>query len=126
MADSANKKRFLGIGDHKGGLGHWSLQRITSIMLIPLSLLFLYTFVTTLGDGHAAMLETYSHPWNALVAILFLATMFYHLSLGVEVVIDDYIPDPGQHKILMLLNKLLFRGLSVVAVLSVIAILFSA
>jgi len=126
MSDVKNKKRFLGIGDHKGGLGHWSLQRLTSIMLAPLSVFFIYTIITTLNLGHEAMIETYSSPFNAIVAILFFTTMFFHLSLGIEVILDDYIPNPKQHKILMLLNKLFFRGLSAIVALAILKILFSA
>jgi len=125
MSTSSDKKPFLGISDHKGGLGHWSLQRITSIVLIPLSLVFLFTFIGALGDGHTEMLQTYRQPWNAGVAMLFFVTVFYHLALGLEVVIDDYIPNPKQHKIIMLLSNLFCRAMSVIAVLSILAILFS-
>ena len=36
------------------------------------------------------MLEVYRNPWNAIVMALFLVTMFYHLMLGLQVVIEDY------------------------------------
>lgn len=126
MSVSSDKKPFLGIGDHKAGLGHWTLQRITSVLLIPLALLFLFTFMGSLGDGHAQMLQTYRQPWNAGVAMLFFVVVFYHLALGLEVVIDDYIPNPKQHKIIMLLTKLFCRAMSAISVLSILAILFSA
>ncbi|HBQ36407.1 MAG TPA: succinate dehydrogenase, hydrophobic membrane anchor protein [Rhodobacteraceae bacterium] len=125
MTTSSNKKAYLGIGDHKGGLGHWTLQRITAILLIPLSLLFLFTFIANFGNGHAAMLQSYSQPWNAIVAILFFAIVFYHLAIGLEAVIDDYIPDPHQHKLILRLSNMFCRAMSVIAVLSVLKILFS-
>jgi len=126
MTIEADKKAFLGIGDHKGGLGHWTVQRISAILLIPLSLLFLYTFVANLGDGHTEILATYSQPWNAIVAILFFVVTFYHLAIGLEAVIDDYIPDPHQHKIILLLSNMFCRAMSLIAVLSILKIWFSA
>ncbi|PIE15820.1 MAG: succinate dehydrogenase, hydrophobic membrane anchor protein [Rhodobacterales bacterium] len=126
MSDKMSKRRFLGIGDHKGGLGHWSLQRLTSLIIMPLSVFFIYTIMTTFGKGYGVMIETYQSTFNAGVAVLFFATVFYHISLGVEVVIDDYIPNPTQHKLFMLLNKLFFRALSAISVLSVLVIYFSA
>ena len=39
------------------------------------------------------MREVYGHPFNAVVAILFLAVGFRHLQQGIQVVIEDYVHD---------------------------------
>jgi succinate dehydrogenase / fumarate reductase, membrane anchor subunit len=79
-------KAVAGLGSAKGGTGHFISQRLTAIALVPLGILFVFTFVRALGEGHDAVLAIYRHPFNALIAIGFFIVMFRHLRLGLQVV----------------------------------------
>ena len=105
---------------------HWWSQRVTSIALIPLTLLFLFPFGRTLGGGHEAFVATYSNLWHALVAVLFIIAAFAHLQQGLQTVIEDYVPNKTQRTAALLVNMLLCWALGAAGVLSVATVLFSA
>lgn len=86
------RARYLG---STGGTHHWTSINITSILLVPLTVLFVVPFAGALGESHEAVLALYGQPFHALVAILFIGVTFHHLWQGLQVVIEDYIHHKG-------------------------------
>ena len=68
--------------------GAWWSQRLTSIALVPLTLFFLFPFARNLGQSFETVRAAYAQPFNAVVAILFLAVGFYHLQHGIQEVMS--------------------------------------
>ena len=126
MSYKSDYSRAHGHGAAGEGLHHWWSQRVTSIALIPLTLLFLFPFGRTLGGGHEAFVATYSNLWHALVAVLFIIAAFTHLQQGLQTVIEDYVPNKTQRTAALLVNMLLCWALGAAGVLSVATVLFSA
>ncbi|MCC1480503.1 succinate dehydrogenase, hydrophobic membrane anchor protein [Roseibaca sp. Y0-43] len=126
MSFKSDYSRAHGHGAAGEGLHHWWSQRVTSIALIPLTLLFIFPFGRTLGGGHEAFVATYSNLWHALVAVLFIIAAFAHLQQGLQTVIEDYVPNKAQRTAALLVNMLLCWALGAAGVLSVATVLFSA
>ena len=59
--------------------------------MLPETALMKLSWVLGHTADHDEVLEVYRDPFNAIVMALFLATMFYHLMLGLQVVIEDYV-----------------------------------
>ena len=119
MSFLTDRARAHGLGSAKEGTHHWWSQRMTAIALVPLGLLFIVPFAQALGDGHEAALALYGHPFNAIVAGLFILVAFNHLRLGLQVVIEDYVHG-GARTVALILNMLFcalfaFGGLFAVA-----------
>ena len=93
MSYRTDKQRVNGLGSAKEGSDHWWGQRLTSIALLPLTLLFLFPFARNLGADYATVRATYSNPFNAIVALLLIIVVFIHLRQGLQVVIEDYVHD---------------------------------
>lgn len=83
--------RAKGLGSAKQGSHHWWLQRVTAIALIPLVLWFVFCVVGLVGAGYEEAVAWVASPFNTVLLIAFLWAMFYHLSLGLQVVIEDYV-----------------------------------
>ena len=83
--------RVIGLGSAHDGVEHWWSQRVTSIALIPLTLLAVMPLGRAIGADLEAVRATYANPWNALVMVLFIAVTFRHLQQGLQVVIEDYV-----------------------------------
>lgn len=118
--------RVQGLGAAGDGMHHWWMQRVSAIALVPLAVLFVIPFGRALGEGHAAMLATYQTFGHALVAVLFFLVGFWHLALGAQVVIEDYVPHKPTKVALLLANKLFCGTLAAAGVLAVATILFRA
>ena len=119
MSFKTSYKRVAGLGSAKDGTRHWWMVRLSSIALVPLSLLFIYTFGQALGSGYEAVIETYSKPWNALVAIMFLLVGFHHLRDGLQVAIEDYAHAKSTRTVLLILNSLLCWGFAIIGIFAV-------
>ena len=81
------------LGSAMEGPEHWWMQRMTSLMLIPLTLWFVAS-MWWLGVGGAtyeAFQDWLSGPISAVLMLLFVGATFYHLKLGMQVIAEDYI-----------------------------------
>lgn len=125
MSYRTDRQRVDGLGSAKEGVGHWWSQRITSIALVPLTLLFVFPFARHLGQDYAAVRAAYAHPFNAIVALLLIVTVFVHLKQGLQVVIEDYVHDKPMLVALQLLNTLFCWGMGLIGVFAVARIAFA-
>lgn len=116
--------RARGLGSAKEGVGHWWVQRLTAIALVPLALWFVFAVLRLKGADHQAMTAWLGKPGNATLMILLVLTAFHHAQLGVQVVIEDYVHDEAKKFAAVIVMKLLALTLAVFAVVSVAKIAF--
>ena len=126
MSFKTDKARVLGLGSAKDGTSHWWNQRLTSIALIPLMLLFIFPFAANLGADYETVRQTYGNPFHAIVAILFIAVGCLHLQQGLQVVIEDYVHDRPIRTASLLANTLLTWALGLTGVFAVAKLAFTA
>ncbi len=112
--------RVRGLGSAKAGTSHFWHQRVTAVALLPLTIWFVWSIARYAGAPYAEVLEFLHNPFNAAAMLLFVIAGLYHMVLGVQVVIEDYIHREGmKFALLMLVNFAAF----VVGVTCVIAVL---
>ena len=87
--------RARGLGSAKEGVEHWWHQRLTALALIPLSLWFVASVAFMAGMDHATFIAWVGNPLVAVLLVLLIVALFYHLKLGVQVVIEDYVHHPA-------------------------------
>lgn len=83
--------RARGLGSAKEGVSHWWAQRLTAIALVPLVVWLIYSVVSLLGADQQAVRAWIGNGLNATFLIALLIALFYHLQLGMQVVIEDYV-----------------------------------
>ena len=83
--------RVLGLGSAKEGVQHWWMQRITAVALVPLAIWFVFAVLGMIGADRGAMVAWMHSPMSPVFAILLIVAVVYHLALGLQVVIEDYI-----------------------------------
>lgn len=87
--------RVLGLGAAKEGVGHWWMQRVTAIALVPLTLWFVVSLFCLGTLDYSAAQAWLATPCNALGVALLVLVAVYHSKLGVQVVIEDYVHHHG-------------------------------
>ena len=101
----SNLGRARGLGSAKNGLHHWWAQRVTAIFLLPLALYFVLTVLMLDHDTRLQVVAFMAEPWNAVLYLCLVVALFYHLSLGVQVVLEDYVHSEGLRLLsIMLVN----------------------
>ena len=63
---------------------------VTSVALVPLVILFIFTFGAILGAPYDEVVAYYQRPFPAVVAILTMLVGFNHFAHGARVAIEDY------------------------------------
>jgi succinate dehydrogenase / fumarate reductase, membrane anchor subunit len=114
--------KVQGLGASHSGTGHFWRERLTSVALIPLSLWFAYAVLGLIDTNEVVVVSFLAHPWNAILMATFAVISFYHLSLGLQVVIDDYVHTAGTKLFLRLFVTVLWIAGSLVSVFALVRI----
>lgn len=86
---------------HKG-VGHWKGQRLSAVALIFLSLWFFGELIYYTQSDYHTVMNWAAQPWIGAAFAIFLGMVCYHSSLGLQVIIEDYMPNPLWQKSLIL------------------------
>jgi len=103
MAFLTDRKRATGLGSAKQGTSHHWHMTITSVALLILVPLFIFTFGRMLGAPHADVVAYFARPFPAIVAALTLLVGFDHFRHGVQVLIEDYVHGPMRKPLILLM-----------------------
>lgn len=113
--------KVLGLGSAGDGPAHWWSQRVSSVALALLALWFLVSLAGIDLSDHGALVAWLSAPLNIALGVLLIVVTAYHSSLGVQVVIEDYVGG-GLRVVSMVLSQFLhivLAGIGIVAILRV-------
>lgn len=119
-------RQVKGLGSAKTGTQHFISQRVSAIALLFLGTWFAFSLASQAGGDYDQISQWLSSPFNALAMVLFLATAFYHATLGIQVVLEDYVASHGKRLIALLIVKYALIVLGAGSILSVLKIYFSA
>lgn len=112
-------------GASREGTGHFIAQRATSIALVFLAPWFVVAASLSIRDAsYLATIDFLSDPVNAVGVILLIAIGLYHMSLGMQEIIVDYITKPFTKVLLMFLNAAFPLVLAVSAIFAILLVNF--
>jgi succinate dehydrogenase / fumarate reductase membrane anchor subunit len=91
MAFLTDRKRAIGLGSAKTGTEHFWSMTVSSVALVILVPLFVFTFGPMLGAPYLEVVAYFGRPFPAIVAALTLTVGLMHFKNGVQVLIEDYV-----------------------------------
>lgn len=97
--------KVTGVGSSAKGSRHWRSQRVTALMLIPLTVWFMISIVHHTTSEFEEVVVWISHPGVVVLLVLYFAVVFSHAQLGLQVVIEDYIHGQDFRTVSLLLSK---------------------
>ena len=116
--------RVRGLGSAKDGTHHWWMQRLTAVALVPLTVWFVISMIRLASADHAAVANWLANPLTAVFMLLLIVATFYHLQLGLQVVIEDYVHGEATKVVCIVGLKLGSFALGVAAVFAVLKVAF--
>ncbi len=111
MGSGTNLGKVRGLGSAQEGAHHWIIQRVTAVGNLALIAWLLISLLRLPNYEHELLIGWLSSPLVAVPMILMLVSIFWHLRLGLQVLIEDYVPDHGlKFGLIILLNFFAIGG----------------
>ena len=104
---------------------HFILQRITSVILIPLSVWFCLTLASMVSMNYLELINFLKSGLNFFLLFSFILIMAYHLWLGMEIIIEDYISAIDKRNRILWLVKFIIISFTAIAILLLLTINFT-
>lgn len=114
-----------GLGSARKGVSHWWMQRLTAMGMLPLVIYLVVGLLMQVGSDYEQAAEWVRAPINATTLLLLFGVGFYHASLGLQVVIEDYVSNENRRLLMLVGVKLFMTGLAVLSLFSVLSIAFT-
>ena len=77
----------------------WIMQRLTAVILIPLTFWFVYQFVLLSNYEYDQIKAFFFSKINASLFFILIIAMLYHAKLGNETIVDDYVTSVNLKKV---------------------------
>ena len=116
--------RVRHLGSARAGTRHFWHQRLTSVANIPLSIAVVVIIMGLLGRNHAAVVQILGSMLVAITMLLFIVTSVYHMWLGMQVIIEDYVHSEGRRVALLMLNSFFAMAVGLTAAFAVLKLSF--
>ena len=113
-----------GLGSARSGTRHFWHQRLTSLASVPLSIFFVVLVISLIGRNHAAAVQILGSPPIAILMLLFILTITYHMQFGMQVIIEDYAHGEASKLVLLIANTFFSIAIGLASAFAILKISF--
>ena len=116
--------RVRGLGAAKTGTEDFWRQRLTAVANIPLSLAGIVIVIGLLGRSHATVVQILGSPVVAILMLLFILSLTWHMRIGMQVVIEDYVHEERSKLALIMANIFFAVGVGLTSAYAILKLSF--
>lgn len=116
--------RVRGLGSAGAGTSDFWQQRLTSIAMILLIVPVIIVIMMVIGRNHAAATQILGAPFVAIVMILFTIASVWHMKIGMQVVIEDYVHDDRVKLVSIIGNNFFSVAVALAAIYAILKLSF--
>src|SRR5262245_1929074 len=117
-------RRVLGLGSARSGTAHFWYQRVTSVAGSPLTIGLLLIITALLGRTHAAVVQILGSPIVAIVMLLFIINTAYHMWIGMQEIILDYVHAERWKLLSLMANTFFVFGTGLASIYAILKLSF--
>jgi succinate dehydrogenase / fumarate reductase, membrane anchor subunit len=116
--------RVRGYGSAKSGTDEFIRQRLTAIANVPLTIAAVLIVVSLVGHNHAAVVQILGSSLVAIVMLLFIISTTYHMKIGMQVIIEDYVHGERAKYALLIANAFFATAAGLSSVYAILKLSF--
>jgi succinate dehydrogenase / fumarate reductase membrane anchor subunit len=116
--------KVRGLGSARDGTGHFWVQRVTAIANLPLIVFLVIFVIAHLGAARSQVLASLTNPFVAILLALTLISVLWHMRLGLQVVIEDYVHGSALKLAALLANTFFTAALGVASLYAILRMSF--
>ena len=109
-----------GLGSAREGAEHWWHERLSSIATLLLSIWLVVSLLRLPSLDYAIIVEWLSSTINASAMLLLVVSLFWHIKMGMQVIVEDYVHEEGNKIFLLLLINFAVAAGAVIAIVAVL------
>lgn len=116
-------QKVRGLGSAKEGTEHFIRQRVSAMSNLVLVTLFLGIVIALLGESWLAVRTAFLNPAVALIVLAVMLSVTYHMRIGMQVIIEDYVHGMAG-KALLILNTFFALAIALACAFAVLKMAF--
>jgi succinate dehydrogenase / fumarate reductase, membrane anchor subunit len=113
-------KKARGLGSAKSGTEHFWQQRLTAIANVPLVMFLIWFIISHLSATRPEIVSALKNPFVSMGILLALISITWHMRLGLQVVIEDYVHSEGRKLLALTLNTFFVLALTAIGAFSIL------
>jgi succinate dehydrogenase / fumarate reductase, membrane anchor subunit len=87
--------RVRHFGSARSGTSHMWYMRATTVALLPLTIAFVWLLLTLVGQDYNGVRAILGSPFASILMLVFVLVGLYHMQLGMQTIVEDYVHDDG-------------------------------
>jgi len=117
-------RRVRGLGAAGTGTGHFWHQRVTSVAAIPLTVALVVIVFALMGRSHAAAVQILGSPIVAVIMLLFILNSAYHMWIGMQEIILDYVHEDNLKFLSLMANTFFTFAIALACAFAILKLAF--
>jgi succinate dehydrogenase / fumarate reductase membrane anchor subunit len=112
--------RVKGLGSAQSGTEHFWTQRVSGAVNLILLIFLIYSVIRLAGEPLDVVRAYFASPLVAVPALLFAFSAAYHMRIGMQVIIEDYVHGKALKLALLFLNTLFAAAVALTSAVAII------
>ena len=115
-----------GLGAANDGSEHFWRQRVTGFANLLLTVFVIYAAVYLKGADYQTVKDFFKNPFHLVFSAAFIINTSYHMRLGMQVVIEDYVHAEASKILLLILNTFFTSFIALAGIVSLLKLSLGA